>query len=484
MRHMIDLENDQGPGQQPPDPYIFYPSVPNFPQTNLQPVVPAPGSQCNFNIHPIPDYHDNTVFYGMPPYNGAPPQYNPFLAPPSGRRDFPVQVNHGAPDQFPLSTTHGIVGIPTDSYCRNMPCSDGVRGVPNYYHQNASAGPSSSVTPIIARPAEPDITRANTASYVPLEYGGNNVSMVGVQSVQAHNANRAIHGNYIAPPVPLPGNPWLDSNFYPNNGNAAWPHSCNLPYGLASANGVCVEAGVQGYPLRAINRAPAGFMHPPYAPGHPSQHHPTLPLQLLTVNRPSNRIPTNSSLNTGINPTLDVADVGPTFLAPVPPTGFRLYRPHRREIIIDPSIRHRNLPHLRVLPEDEVALLEISGHHEIGATVDQHRDLRLDIDHMSYEELLALGEQMGSVGTGLSHEFVQNNLKVRTFKLSPTRVELEATNDLQRNNFCVVCQSDYEPEQKIGTLGCGHEYHSDCIKKWLLVKNSCPVCKSPALRAD
>lgn len=120
----------------------------------------------------------------------------------------------------------------------------------------------------------------------------------------------------------------------------------------ASANGVCVEAGVQGYPLRAINRAPAGFMHPPYAPGHPSQHHPTQPLQLLTVNRPSNRIPTNSSLNTGINPTLDVADVGPTFLAPVPPTGFRLYRPHRREIIIDPSIRHRNLPHLRVLPED------------------------------------------------------------------------------------------------------------------------------------
>lgn len=78
MRHMIDLENAQGPGQQPPDPYIFYPSVPNFPQTNLQPVVPAPGSQCNFNIHPMPEYHDNTVFYGMPPYNGVPPQYNPF----------------------------------------------------------------------------------------------------------------------------------------------------------------------------------------------------------------------------------------------------------------------------------------------------------------------------------------------------------------------------------------------------------------------
>lgn len=91
-------------------------------------------------------------------------------------------------------------------------------------------------------------------------------------------------------------------------------------------------------------------MHPPYAQGQPNHHHATQPLQVVTVSRPS-QVAT-SSRNTGTNPTIDVVDVGPTFLAPAPPTGFRLYQPQRRQIVIDPNIRLRNLPHLRVLPED------------------------------------------------------------------------------------------------------------------------------------
>lgn len=30
-------------------------------------------------------------------------------------------------------------------------------------------------------------------------------------------------------------------------------------------------------------------------------------------------------------------------------------------------------------------MLEFSGYHEVGNSIDHHRDLRLDIDHMSYE---------------------------------------------------------------------------------------------------
>lgn len=280
MRHMIDLEAGQGPGQQHPDPCIFYASVPNFPQPNLQPDVPAPGSQHNFNTHPIAERHDNAVFYSMLPYIGVQPLYpvaslhlavaapsshhNPYLAPPSGTRDFPVQVNHGALDQFSLSTTHGIVGIPTDSYCGNLPCMDGVggsakrktsEGAPIYQHQNASSDLSSSVAPITARSAESDITQASGSSYLPLEYGGNDpasivehgslarmrnsASMVGMQSVQAHNSNHVIQGNYIAPSVQLLGNPWLDSSFGANNGDTgtfAWSQSRNLLYG----HGNCV----------------------------------------------------------------------------------------------------------------------------------------------------------------------------------------------------------------------------------------------------
>lgn len=137
--------------------------------------------------------------------------------------------------------------------------------------------------------------------------------------------------------------------------------SLSIYHGVSAiANGACVEAGVQDYQIRAINRGPAGFMYPLYVHGHPDLHHPTHPLQVVSINHPSQvaatprMIPTNSLSNTGINPTLDVVDSGPTFLDPVSPTGFRLYRPHQREIVLDPNIRHRNLPHLRVLPEDVI----------------------------------------------------------------------------------------------------------------------------------
>jgi hypothetical protein len=42
---------------------------------------------------------------------------------------------------------------------------------------------------------------------------------------------------------------------------------------------------------------------------------------------------------------------------------------------------------------------------------DQHSDLRLDVDNMSYEELLALEERIGNVSTGVTAEVVAQKLK-------------------------------------------------------------------------
>jgi hypothetical protein len=41
-------------------------------------------------------------------------------------------------------------------------------------------------------------------------------------------------------------------------------------------------------------------------------------------------------------------------------------------------------------------------------------------------------------------------------------------------------QEDYKFKDSVGKLKCGHDYHADCIKKWLQVKNACPVCKASA----
>ncbi|KAK0604008.1 hypothetical protein LWI29_011133 [Acer saccharum] len=48
---------------------------------------------------------------------------------------------------------------------------------------------------------------------------------------------------------------------------------------------------------------------------------------------------------------------------------------------------------------------------------------------------------------------------------------------------CCICQEEYAAGEDIGNLDCGHVYHVECITQWLLLKNSCPICKAPALAA-
>ncbi|GJN01531.1 hypothetical protein PR202_ga18805 [Eleusine coracana subsp. coracana] len=58
---------------------------------------------------------------------------------------------------------------------------------------------------------------------------------------------------------------------------------------------------------------------------------------------------------------------------------------------------------------------------------DRHREMRLDIDNMSYEE-------------------------------------------------------EYVDGDDLGRLDCGHDFHAGCIKQWLVLKNLCPICKNTALK--
>lgn len=42
-------------------------------------------------------------------------------------------------------------------------------------------------------------------------------------------------------------------------------------------------------------------------------------------------------------------------------------------------------------------------------------------------------------------------------------------------------QEEYNDGDNLGTLECGHDFHTDCIKQWLTHKNLCPICKTTAL---
>ncbi|XP_062226931.1 probable E3 ubiquitin-protein ligase HIP1 [Phragmites australis] len=106
---------------------------------------------------------------------------------------------------------------------------------------------------------------------------------------------------------------------------------------------------------------------------------------------------------------------------------------------------------------------------------DRHRDMRLDIDNMSYEELLALEERIGNVNTGLSKDAVTKLLKQRKFSSWRLKASLD-------HEPCCICQEEYVDGDDLGRLDCGHNFHAACIKQWLVLKNLCPICKNTALK--
>ncbi|KAI3769903.1 hypothetical protein L6452_01017 [Arctium lappa] len=105
---------------------------------------------------------------------------------------------------------------------------------------------------------------------------------------------------------------------------------------------------------------------------------------------------------------------------------------------------------------------------------DRHRDMRLDVDNMSYEELLALEERIGNVNTGLSEEVILKSMRQRK------HIAFMAIST-QHLEPCCICQEEYDTGDNIGSLDCGHDFHTDCIKQWLAQKNICPICKMTGL---
>lgn len=123
---------------------------------------------------------------------------------------------------------------------------------------------------------------------------------------------------------------------------------------------------------------------------------------------------------------------------------------------------------------EDVMILDHSVFFGMPDIQDRHRDMRLDVDNMSYEELLALGERIGDVCTGLSEETISSRLKQRNFISIKTEQPEEA-------EPCCICREEYSNGDGLGTLECGHDFHTDCIKQWLMQKNLCPVCKTTGL---
>ncbi|KAH8503021.1 hypothetical protein H0E87_014368, partial [Populus deltoides] len=93
----------------------------------------------------------------------------------------------------------------------------------------------------------------------------------------------------------------------------------------------------------------------------------------------------------------------------------------------------------------------------------------VDPDELSYEELLALGEVVGTESRGLSADII-DSLPSINYKAGSSQ---NGSND-----SCVICRLDYENGETLTLLSCKHSYHSECINNWLKINKVCPVCST------
>ncbi|KAK6195431.1 hypothetical protein SNE40_000865 [Patella caerulea] len=89
-------------------------------------------------------------------------------------------------------------------------------------------------------------------------------------------------------------------------------------------------------------------------------------------------------------------------------------------------------------------------------------------DHMTYEELLELGERMGEVQIGMTKSQIQN---LPHYKFS-TSLLMEGDNPA-----CTICMDSLLDGELVRVLKCKHVYHVKCIDPWLQKKAECPVCR-------
>ncbi|XAR56036.1 hypothetical protein NMG60_11036323 [Bertholletia excelsa] len=93
----------------------------------------------------------------------------------------------------------------------------------------------------------------------------------------------------------------------------------------------------------------------------------------------------------------------------------------------------------------------------------------VDPDDMSYEELRALGDLVGTESRGLSAD---------TIASLPTMIYRTQSTQDSSNDLCVICRLDYENGDTLTLLSCKHLYHPDCINNWLRINKVCPVCST------
>uniref|UniRef100_A0A0E0JM61 RING-type E3 ubiquitin transferase n=1 Tax=Oryza punctata TaxID=4537 RepID=A0A0E0JM61_ORYPU len=478
-------------------PCRFFPTPPiPFPHPPIAPRELVPSRRA---IAPPPTHPSTSTF----PRDSREARRDSSAPPPRGWRILHF-TTPPLPPSFGLPSNQVVLGS-MDEGSRNENAGESARGfikrknaaVAGSYHcangfASSSSSSHASLNPT-HRPWDPSFESnvlPNTASYNPSEYHsqtswpsmeGSSIPSNGFNLMGAHPES-AQHGNYAFPTSHISqcfqptSNTWISQAA---NGIAdgipQWEYvnGMNNPPGRFPRSGMTETVNGSFHEYQngpsTLCRGPLPYFHQ-----HAGMHAHNL-LDHTQVQAPYQQCHNNPVLH-GVNHSGNRFHLGPRI-----PVLFsnseRTFGPPHHPFLANP-VNHRNI---RILPPEHATIMDFSRLYEVSNVVDEHRDMRLDIDSMTYEELLALEEQIGDVNTGLAKSYIVEKLKTSLYVPGSSCMSNKSSESSMENDACIICQEEYQVKECIGTLDCGHRYHEDCIKQWLMVKNLCPICKTTAL---
>jgi hypothetical protein len=69
-----------------------------------------------------------------------------------------------------------------------------------------------------------------------------------------------------------------------------------------------------------------------------------------------------------------------------------------------------------------------------------------------------------------------NRIEKNLFDMLP-KIKIEDISSLSYEN-CTICLSNFLKDEFITTLSCSHIFHSPCLKEWISIKSTCPLCRA------
>ncbi|XP_028286246.1 RING finger protein 44-like isoform X2 [Parambassis ranga] len=91
-----------------------------------------------------------------------------------------------------------------------------------------------------------------------------------------------------------------------------------------------------------------------------------------------------------------------------------------------------------------------------------------------YEALLEFEERQGAV--------VSKKMSRREIQRFPTKKFVSVNSG--GNTQCQICFCDYTEGEKLRILPCFHDYHIQCIDRWLKDNITCPICRANLADGD